>query len=285
MLLDQISRRESMIKKGLFYVGVVVFLLSVIVNFAVADVLHLKDGRKIAGTVLEVTEDIVTIKTQTETRTYAMSQVDYIEWELGNETSTGESIELLYDDFSNPESGWEAPPCGSTQGAVYTCGGYQDGRFAVTCMRTDPFVCAWAPVEIMSTSFSVEVDTRCSKNPGALYGIVWGHNEDNLYYFGISTHSDIQWYGIDRMVNGDWVTRILTWKTGKRSINEAGKRNALKVVVSHGQVTLFANGDELESVSIGELSGPIRVGLAYGCDDHGLWGKAYFDNISIYENR
>ena len=43
------------------------------------DILHLRDGREIEGTITDRTETTVTIVTESEVREYAMSAVDFIE--------------------------------------------------------------------------------------------------------------------------------------------------------------------------------------------------------------
>jgi len=157
------------------------------------------------------------------------------------------------DDFSNPSSGW---PAGD---ALDYRVEYIGGEYRILVKQAPNHVILVASPGGRHTNYSVEVDGRFASAIQGDYGLLFGVNDGitNAYYFWVGGARD---YGLDKEQSGRWTTLIS--RTVSSAINAGQASNHLRVVRNGAQITLYANGQLLTTLSDSSFIGSLRVGLA-----------------------
>ncbi|MFC2077696.1 hypothetical protein ACFLTM_02690 [Candidatus Bipolaricaulota bacterium] len=158
----------------------------------------------------------------------------------------------LSDDFADITSGWETSS-GKSEGF-----GYRDGEFSFRISEKEMTFWSWAPMEgARLADFHAEaLGRKFSGAEDALYGITWGTDNDNLYYFAISADG---WFVVWFKEGGGWQTDAVDWAQSD-AILQGEDPNRLEVIVEDGVATLIVNDIELASFAMG-LVGPYQVGV------------------------
>lgn len=158
----------------------------------------------------------------------------------------------FYDNFDDEASGWES--------LSESWGGndYRDGEYALWLDDANDWNWAWAPMrETGLSDFHVEATAyKYSGGDDASYGIMWGTDNDNRYFFEISADG---WYVVTHLMDDEWQTNPVDWAKSS-AIRQGGDPNRLEVIVEYGRATLMVNYVELESFNL-ILRGPYRVGV------------------------
>jgi len=187
--------------------------------------------------------------------------------------STPESASplLFFDDFSDPNSGWdeESDEDGGRS--------YSDGGFRIYVAKTE--WCYWTTIYRTFSDVIIEVDgQKVGGSDNNEYGVVCRLNEDNnFYYFGISGEG---FYGIGKLINDEWLDLgDEGWGFNDRVIEPGTKTNHLKAECSFDNLSLEVNGSTLIDVTDPELrSGD--VGL-YVCAYDDAGADILFDNFKV----
>lgn len=257
------------------------FLLILLIGIVgLPDVLHLKDGTVIYGTVIETTEATVTIVTESGTRVYPMSSVDYIE--TTGQASIKQPIFVYEDNFNDPDSGWEVSECGWKGGGDPVCRRYTGGKYSIAIIRADWMGWSWAPITVDVPNFVVELEGRKVLGSYVGYGIIWGTGNDDFHCFYVADGSNASSYGLFWR-NGDNGAGVPHgWQTTP-GVRSGGRTNKLKLVFHSGQASLYVNEKLLDTKAVSsyeEVSIGVLVSSSF-LDERGV--KVHFDHIKVYE--
>jgi C1A family cysteine protease len=154
------------------------------------------------------------------------------------------------DDFSNPSSGWP-----TADDPAYKLE-YVGGEYRILMKNTNWWSGGTSGYEC--TDGSIEVDGRFASSVYGSYGILFGITPSwDTYLFQVS---GTQSYSLMKLRGGSWQTLVI-W-TFSSSINAGQARNHLGVVRNGSQISLYANGHSLTTVTDSSFMGKLRVGLA-----------------------
>ncbi len=172
------------------------------------------------------------------------------------------------DDFSDPASGW-----GASSHETYVRG-YQQGQYLIQIDVPHWFV--WAINGHKYGDAALEVTTRTENTQDNHYGLLCRYENDNFYYFAISSDG---YYAIYRHDAGQGLIP-LTGAAMLRSpqIHTDGTENHLRAECQGDQLTLYVNGTLVAQAQDDTLSKGF-VGLAAGTLKQGgvlVW----FDDFS-----
>ncbi len=189
-------------------------------------------------------------------------------------TSTGGGQGVLFQDsFDDPGSGWgiERQPAFER--------GYDSGSYFFQFQVPHWFT--WTTPDRNFGDVIVEVDAQStSSSPAGHFGLLCRHtNANNFYYFAISADG---YYGIFRRVDGGTPEIITGNGQGMAfspAIKTGGQVNSIMAVCRADQLTLYANGELLESVTDATLTKG-DVGLGAGSDETGNI-RIQFDNLLV----
>ncbi|UCC65414.1 MAG: DUF1080 domain-containing protein, partial [Anaerolineae bacterium] len=175
---------------------------------------------------------------------------------------------LLFDDFSDPASGWAEE---SDEERVQ---GYRDGAYFISVTAADWIV--WDTAGYNFDDFALQVDVlQSAGDPDNAYGLFFRYLDgDNFYRFAIDGD---RFFSLFKQEGGEW-SPIVDWRESA-FLNPMGEWNRLRVVCQGSQITLYANDDELISVTDD----------AFDQGDVGLFAGAYevpeveavFDNLWV----
>jgi len=162
---------------------------------------------------------------------------------------------LFYDDFDDQETEWET---GSWR---WRGRGYRSGEYAIWENWYDHYQLVWAPYEGPFPEEFVAV-VEAYKYSGADdvdYGIAWGRDNENFYYFKVTPDG---WYRVGWKRYGEWRDSPVPW-TECEEIHPGSQTNVLRVMVREGRITLYINGEECESFEP-SMTGPWKIGVNAG---------------------
>ena len=190
-----------------------------------------------------------------------------------DETALWNKGTVFRDNFTTEKSGWWVSAGG--YGETF----YDEGTYGIWQAQADSYRFSWAPsAERFPADFAAEVDAAKSFGPDdGSYGIVWGPDNDNLYWFEVSADG---WYTLSRMRDGEWEEPIVNW-TESPEISLGDAPNQLRVGVYGDAILLYINGVLVETLTTPNL-GPGQVGViaaAYEQPDVQVW----FDNFQVWQ--
>ena len=179
---------------------------------------------------------------------------------------TVRACQLTYNDnFSNPASGWpvESDPDYSID--------YWNGEYRIT---VNPGWIAWSTKDFGVSDYKAEVDARIMQGPTGGLALVFGATDDGFYVFEVSEG----YFGLWRIESGPWTwTTLIDW-TLSAAILPGYQTNHLKVERTGSNITMYANGQTLGSVSDGIYTGS-GVGMASEAFSEYFDGR--FDNFTL----
>jgi len=194
-------------------------------------------------------------------------------------TTTKTNI-IFEDDFSDPNSGWYVDSWNDADLK------YQDGGYRITIKRADTAYIGINERIGQLDNFVVELDARWLTQEASsvgVYGISFrDKDEDNNYYFLVFPGPDYgpgKGYVVGKVVNGTQST--LTPETYSASINRGTATNRLKVVCKGTQISAYANGNLLKTITDNSLSSGIVAPKVYRFKNTYSYADALFDNFKI----
>ena len=177
------------------------------------------------------------------------------------------------DDFSNPGSGWYTYQ--DSNGSA----DYSNGSFRIWVTTTDYLL--WAnPNQSLQNDISIYVDATKAGGPDDnKFGLICRYQDsDNFYYLFITSDG---YAGISMFKNNEQI-----WLTGDAlissdAINQGAATNSIRADCASSTLTLYANNQQIASVTDSSFSG----------GDVGLIAKAYstpgvdvlFDNFMVFK--
>ncbi|MFZ5915959.1 MAG: hypothetical protein ACOYZ7_03410, partial [Chloroflexota bacterium] len=166
------------------------------------------------------------------------------EWQLsvGGTRVAGGSFEivepLLFDDFSDPNSGWsESQDTDSSQG-------YRDGEYYINVIRDN--LAVWSTAGYNLDDFTLQVRTlQLTGDATNEYGVIFRYTDSsNFYSFDVSGDGS---FALFKLENQEWVA-LVSWRKSPY-VYSAGEPNLLKVVCQGERIIVYANDHELASVT------------------------------------
>lgn len=190
-------------------------------------------------------------------------------------TRGDEQGSLFQDDFGNRRSGW-----GADQSEKFERG-YEDGAYFI--LLNEPNWFTWAHPGQQFDDVNVEVDVHLASGlQDSHFGILCRHVDlDNFYYFAVSADG---YYAIFRRVDGSDL-EILTGDGGQMTpsaaIKTGGQENHLLAVCQEDELSLYANGQLLETITDDALvRGDVGIGAGSGAEGD---VRVQFDDFSVTE--
>lgn len=174
-------------------------------------------------------------------------------------TRSDDQVPLFQDDFENPRSGW-----GEDQYEEFGRG-YEEGEYFVELYEPNWF--AWAYPGRRFDDVSVEVGAHlASGSQDSHFGLLCRYvDRDNFYYFAVSADG---YYAIFRRVGGSNLEVLSTDGRGmvfSSAIKTGGQTNRVLAVCQGDQLSLYVNGELLETVTDGtHTRGDVGVGAGSG---------------------
>jgi hypothetical protein len=174
----------------------------------------------------------------------------------------------LFDDFSDPNSGWLAADDGQVKWS------YQNGEYEILIRVPKWWAGARAPITGL-VDYAAEVEMRRLSGSESDYGLIFDFQDWNNFYYFIVDPGD-QWYGVAKIVNG--VTQVIVPLTDSSLINPNNSVNKLKVERVGNQIDIFANGHHLNTAIDAGFGGGLEVGL-YMESDNDAPASVHYDNF------
>lgn len=180
---------------------------------------------------------------------------------------------LFQDDFSDSNSGWP-----TTSDTAKSASYMADGTYQIQAISTQQDV--WAHPGQSFTDVSVEVDATKSAGPDNNgFGVVCRFvDNDNFYYFMVSSDG-YQVIGKYEAGENKYLTADKMQPTG--AINSGSATNHVRGDCSGSTLTLYANGQQLSSVTDTSFASG-DVGLIVGTFDEPNVSVS-FDNFVVYQ--
>jgi len=179
---------------------------------------------------------------------------------------------LLYDDFSNPASGW-LENSGNEGGTTYYEGQY---RITVDSANFD----LWSNAGRNYTDTRVEADTVRQSGPASnRFGVQCRYADADNYYFAVISSDG--YYGIGKVVKGE---QSFIPKNGMQVTDKifAGTAvNHIRFDCVGTRLTLYINGDYVDTVEDSDLKGGDVGVLAGTFDEKGT--QILFDNFLVFQ--
>ena len=178
--------------------------------------------------------------------------------------------ELYSDDFSDPASGW---PTGDDPDYLLE---YLDDEYRILLRNIDLLLLVRSGFK--GSDYIAEVDVRNVDGTEGVYGLLFGLDEDwtELYIFVISPYGD--YWLLKYSTASDWT--VLAQGTSG-AIYTGTASNQIKVRRSGAEISIYANGQLLTSISDDSFTGLRYVGLtANSISQPNL--DVRFDNFTIY---
>ncbi len=149
------------------------------------------------------------------------------------------NLALVYeDDFGDSSSGWD------DAFDAYTTKQYGNNRYQIEVTASN--LVAWGLANRDVADFEVEVEAKLEGgSPSNGYGLLFRFlDRENFYRFDISGDG---YYLLSKFVNGQWTT-LVDW-TASPVIQQGTTANILKVSAFGPNITVWANGQQLTSVT------------------------------------
>jgi serine/threonine protein kinase len=176
----------------------------------------------------------------------------------------------LFDDFSNPDSGWWVYQ--GNEGLM----GYQAGSFQIKVDIPDWYLIN-SPGYITNDA-TIEVEAYKSSGPdNNLFGIICRYQDSQNFYFFVIGSSG--YYGIGKVLGGEPLLITNEGNTYSSAINQGRTSNLLRADCIENTLTLYANNTRLVEVEDFEYTTG-AVGLFVGTFD--IYGvNILFDNFKV----
>jgi hypothetical protein len=194
---------------------------------------------------------------------------------------TGGQCAPFYDDFSNPNSGWDV---GDNQ---YVRTDYLNSEYHVLTKQSGYIYLFSAPTPPCNRSaYVVEVDARWAAPdvlvlPGSGYGLIFGIVGDFDGYYLFDVNSDYQQYRLLRRDAGGF-TVIVPPTAAPLVIQPTGSNNHLRVTRNGDQIALAINGTTLGTWIDNTYMGMVRTGISVQPYSNRPAADARFDNFSLH---
>jgi hypothetical protein len=188
-------------------------------------------------------------------------------------TTSDEQGPLFQDDFNSQGSGWGVAQRDESER------GYEQDKYFVELHEPNWF--AWAYPGLEFDDVSLEIDVYLdSDSPDGHFGALCRHTDvDNFYYFSISADG---YYAIFRRVDGGDLEVLTGDGTGmlpSPTIKTSGDANHLLAVCRGDELSLFVNGELLETVT-DDVHARGDVGLGAGSGPDGSF-RVLFDDLVV----
>jgi len=153
-------------------------------------------------------------------------------------------LTLIYeDDFGDSSSGWD------DAFDAYTTKQYGNNRYQIEVTTSN--LVAWGLANRDVADFEVEVEAKLEDGANTNgYGLLFRFQDrENFYRFDISGDG---YYLLSKFFKDEWIT-LVDW-TASPAINQGKASNILKVSAFGPNITVWANGQQLASVTDDSLS-------------------------------
>jgi len=173
------------------------------------------------------------------------------------------------DDFSASDSGWD-----DSFGKSYTKQ-YGNNKYHIEITTNNLVV--WGLANRNAADFDVEVEATLEGGGEAnTYGLIFRYIDPNNYYrFDVSGDG---YFLLTKFHDEEWTT-LVDW-TQSDALNQGQSTNVLKISAFGPKITIYANGQELASVSDGDfLQGNFGFFASTFTDSH-IWVS--FDNLKLW---
>ena len=180
-------------------------------------------------------------------------------------------VALIFDDFSDPTSGWEE---GEDAQGIFA---YDNGSYHMTSTNADAY--AWSNANLDYADVVLEVDIRFNNNLHQFAGVVCRMvDKDNYYVLEITSRGE---FIIRKYQDGQWTNLVKRqMQTGYDILTGEGDVNRLTASCTGSQLTLAVNGETLAQVTTADEFSSGDVGMISGTfDDPG--GDVSFDNFKV----
>ena len=176
---------------------------------------------------------------------------EFVVRDLGD-SRTVAATDVLKDDFDDEVSGWvsNVDADGSST--------YEGGEYEIGTQRMYGQRISWAPLTEPLENFRVKVSGHLHSGPLVVeYGIVWGTDEGNAYYVGVTAEGE---YSVGRTDAGLWEEpRPIAWTSSSALLAGDGV-NSLELTIQGQRATLTINDRETVTLDV-TAEGPSRIGL------------------------
>ncbi len=192
------------------------------------------------------------------------------------ESPSGAEIEppadllLVYeDDFSDPFSGWD------DAFDTYTTKQYGNNRYQIEVTTSN--LVAWGLANRDVADFEVEVAAKLEDGPvDNTYGLLFRFQDrDNFYRFDISGDG---FFLLSKFFNSEWIT-LVDWTASEHINTGVSANNVLKVSAFGPDITVWANGQALASVTDDSLTHGNFGFFASTFDEPPVWVS--YDNLKL----
>ncbi len=165
------------------------------------------------------------------------------------------SPRVYYDDFADPNSGWES-------GTVDDCEfAYVDGIYGIAAYRWNWVCLSTAPTTPQVNGVFEVRAAKLDAADGSIYGLFFAadaaQNPEQFYVFWVDPYD--QTYLLQKFDRGEW-TDLAAGSSG--AIGQGDSVNVLKVRRQGDQITLYVNGLDLATVKDNAFPNNGYVGLA-----------------------
>jgi Tol biopolymer transport system component len=191
----------------------------------------------------------------------------------GTDTGPGNrpaDLELVYEDnFDDSSSGWD------DAFDAYTTKQYGNHRYQIE-VNTSNLV-AWGLANRDVADFEVEVEAKFEEGGQSNgYGLLFRFQDrENFYRFDISGDG---YFLLSKFVKGAWTTMV-DWQASP-AITPGNAANILKVAAFGPNITVWANGEQLASITDDSLPHGNFGFFAGTFSDPHMW--ASFDNLKLW---
>jgi TolB protein len=181
-----------------------------------------------------------------------------------------ENVSLIYEeDFSDSFGGWD------DAFDAYTTKQYGNNRYQVEITASN--LVAWGLANRDAADFEVEVEARLEDGAASnSYGLLFRFQDrDNFYRFDISGDG---YFLVSKFENGQWHT-LVDW-TASPAINQGNATNLLKVSAFGPNLTLWANGQQLTSLTDESFTHGNFGFFASAFSEPNIWVS--YDNLKLW---
>ena len=151
---------------------------------------------------------------------------------------------IFFDDFSNPESGWQKTSAEEGETA------YFEGQYRITVDNTNFDL--WSNPGLQITDGKVEVDAvKTAGEESNRFGIQCRYQDVNNYYFAIISSDG--YYGIGKVVDGIQSFLHENGMLVTDKVNPGSVTNQIRFDCVGTRLSLYINGDYVDAVDDSDL--------------------------------